>query len=193
MASPIEVTDDPVPTIPIDEELSLTAARPEDREDHLRHLNASPLINHYLISIPFPYTEADADEWMREILPRPFAACEEADWTIRTASGEAIGECWLLRIIRGNRAEIGYWLAPAYWGRGIPARAVRALSHFAFREFDCRKVFASIRDGNTPSRRVLEKAGFAFEATLRAHTVHEGQAYDVHYFGLWRDHEAQTV
>lgn len=187
MASPTEPTGDPVPTIPIDAEVSLTAARPEDRGDHLRHLNASPLIHHYLASIPFPYSEADADEWLREILPRPYTGCEEADWTIRLASGEAIGECWLLRILRSNRAEIGYWMAPAYWGQGFPARAVRTLACFAFREFDCRKVFANIRDGNDRSRRVLEKAGFAYEATLRAHTVHEGRSYDVHYFGLWRD------
>ena len=190
MTGPIEPSDDPVPTIPLDEEVSLTAARREDRVAHLKHLNASPLIHHYLPSIPFPYTEADADEWMREILPRRYTGCEEADWTIRLASGEAVGECWLLNILRGNRAEIGYWIAPECWGRGIPARAVRALSLFAFREFDCRKVFATIRDGNDRSRRVLEKAGFAYEATLRAHTVHEERSYDVHWFGLWRERES---
>lgn len=187
MAGPIELTDDPVPTIPVDDEFSLTPARWEDRAAHLEHLNVSPLIHHYLASIPFPYTEADADEWMREILTRPYTGCEKADWTIRLASGEAVGECWLLSILRGNRAEVGYWMAPAYWGRGIPGRAVRALSLFAMREFDCRKIVATIRDGNERSRRVLEKAGFAFEATLRSHTVHEGRSYDVHYFGLWRE------
>jgi ribosomal-protein-alanine N-acetyltransferase len=179
--------DDPVPTIPIDDELTLTPPRWEDRAAHLRHLNASPLINHYLSSIPYPYTEADADAWLEEVMARRYAGCKEADWTIRLASGEPVGECWLLHIHRGNRAEIGYWVAPEFWGRGVAARAVRAVSLHAFRDFDCWKVMATIRDGNEPSRRVLEKAGFAYEATLSRHTVYQGRAYDVHFFGLWRD------
>ena len=186
MTVSLPVTDDPVPTIGIDDELSLTQARWDDRAAHLKHLNATPLIHHYLPSIPYPYTEADADAWLQQVMVRKYAGCTEADWTIRLSSGEAVGECWLLNIRRGSRVEIGYWVGPEVWGRGIASRAVRALALRAFEDFDCWKVWATIRDGNEASRRVLEKAGFTYEATLREHSVHAGRAYDVHSFGLWR-------
>ncbi len=45
--------------------------------------------------------------------------------------------------------------------------AVRAAAEYAFANFDLCRLFAAVFDGNMASARVLEKAGFTFEARLK--------------------------
>lgn len=181
------VTPSPVPTIIVDHRITLSQITWADRAAHLKYLNATSAISQVLKSIQFPYTQSDADTWLRTVTARIWSAdAKEVDWAIRQTNGELIGEIWLVNILRGIRAEIGYWLAQEFWGQGITPLAVQAVTHHAFDAYELRKVYATVRDGNVASRRVLEKAGYAFEATLRSHTVHDGQSYDVHWYGCWR-------
>src|SRR5262249_59696327 len=72
-------------------------------------------------------------------------------------------------------AEFGYWLGRAYWNRGIISEAVAAFSHAAFEAFDLRRLYAEPFANNTSSVRVLEKAGFIFEARLKNNVMKAGQ------------------
>ena len=53
--------------------------------------------------------------------------------------------------------QVGYWIARAYWGRGI---ATRALSLF-LAELHERPLYAHVAEHNAASIRVLEKCGFS--------------------------------
>ena len=65
------------------------------------------------------------------------------------------------------RAEIGYDLAPAFWGQGVMPEAVGAVLTFGFTTMGLHSVEAQIDPENTGSRRVLEKLGFVQEAYFR--------------------------
>ncbi len=52
---------------------------------------------------------------------------------------------------------VGYWIANAYWGRGV---ATLALRQFLIAHERTRPVFAYVAVTNLGSRRVLEKCGF---------------------------------
>lgn len=78
-----------------------------------------------------------------------------------TASG-GIGIHPQQDIFRKN-AELGYWLAEPFWGKGIMTKAIREMVEFAFRTYDINRVFAKPFGTNIASQRVLEKAGFKFE------------------------------
>jgi RimJ/RimL family protein N-acetyltransferase len=56
-----------------------------------------------------------------------------------------------------GRNSLGYWIAHAYWGRGIATRAVALM----LEEFPRRPLYATAAAHNLPSLRVLEKNGFA--------------------------------
>jgi len=71
-----------------------------------------------------------------------------------------------------NRANIGYVLAKAYWGRGLMAEAIRAFATLAFSDLSFFRVEATCDVENRASARVLEKSGFVREGRLARYTVH---------------------
>lgn len=66
-----------------------------------------------------------------------------------------------------RQAEVGYMLLSAFFGRGYGSEALAAVCDFLFDECDFWKLKALVIEGNTASRRVLEKNGFQLEGLLR--------------------------
>lgn len=83
-----------------------------------------------------------------------------------------------------NRAEIGYWLLPRYWGSGIVAEALVAMVDYLFREWGLHRIEAVVEAGNSNSSRVLERAGFVYEGTLRDCEIKGGQYISLLMFSL---------
>lgn len=90
--------------------------------------------------------------------------------------GEAAGSIAItlkLDVYRMN-AEIGYFLGEQFWGRGIITEALKAIVKYGFETFDIIRIYAEPYADNMASRRVLEKAGFRLEATLRKNVIKNG-------------------
>lgn len=83
-------------------------------------------------------------------------------------------------------AELGYWLAEDYWRRGIMTQAVRQICREAFASFDIVRIFAEPFEGNAASRRVLEKAGFTCEGTMRSGVFKNGVVQSYCMYSLLR-------
>jgi [ribosomal protein S5]-alanine N-acetyltransferase len=66
--------------------------------------------------------------------------------------------------VHRKNAELGYWLAEPFWGKGIVPKAVERMVKYAFDNFDITRIFARPFGTNKASQRVLEKAGFILEA-----------------------------
>lgn len=133
---------------------------------------------------PFPYTPDDAHQFLSRVV-------DQADlmrWAIATPE-EAIGGIGLTRgeDIHRRTAELGYWLAEPYWGRGIASESVQVVTNYAFATFDLLRIFAEPFVTNVGSCRVLEKAGFVCEGILRANAVKAGQVHDMAMYALVRD------
>jgi [ribosomal protein S5]-alanine N-acetyltransferase len=75
-------------------------------------------------------------------------------------------------------AEIGYWLAEAYWGRGVGTALVASLTAQAFALPGITRVFAPIHAHNIGSQRVCEKNGFVCEGLRRKSVMKWGEAID---------------
>jgi ribosomal-protein-alanine N-acetyltransferase len=121
---------------------------------------------------PFPYSVSDAINWLELILPennppRFFAI---------TVDKNVVGSIGLVTkpdIYRKN-LEIGYFLDEEFWGKGIAAKAIKAATSYAFKDFDIVRVYAEPYSDNTGSRRALEKAGYIHEATFRKNVIKNG-------------------
>lgn len=73
-------------------------------------------------------------------------------------AGEAIGAA-SLRVLEEGNLELGYWLAPEHWDRGLATEAARALVVFGFEKLGAEAVNSGHFLDNPASGRVLEKAG----------------------------------
>ena len=128
-------------------------------------------------SFPHPYTAEDA----RAFISFAKGEGEKGDlYRAVVAEGKAVGG---IAVTRGQdvyrrSAEIGYWLTPAYWGRGIMTRAVREICKEVFETTDIVRIFAEPFSVNAASCRVLEKNGFAKEGIKRKSVFKNGAFYD---------------
>ena len=59
--------------------------------------------------------------------------------------------------------EIGWRLAPAFWGRGYATEGARRVLAFAFGELGLSEVVAMTAAINEPSRRVMERLGMTYD------------------------------
>lgn len=105
----------------------------------------------------------------------------------RVSDGAFIGWCALTRWNPDYRsASLGYCLGEAAWGHGYATEAARALLQWAFDTLDLNRVQAEADTRNAASGRVLEKAGFVREGTLREDCVVNGDVSDSWVYGLLR-------
>jgi len=134
--------------------------RMEDAEAVVRHANNINVARQLRDRFPHPYTRANAMAFLKSAV----------------AAG-AIG------YVRGTdverySAEIGYWLGELYWRRGIASEALILVTDYAFSTLNLLRLFALPFADNVASMRVLEKAGYVREATLRASSVKYGKPRD---------------
>lgn len=72
-----------------------------------------------------------------------------------------------------GRGNIGYWLAPQFWGAGFTPEALEAVVGFA-RENGFTGLDASVHQGNQGSARVLVKEGFEYVGDSESHSIPRG-------------------
>ena len=162
--------------IPVNENLIMDRFRPTDAESLAGHAN-NPRIARFLRNrFPSPYTLADAREFIAVAEQVP----EGMLLGIRYR-GEVIGAVGLEpgTDIHRRSAELGYWLAEPYWGRGMVTACVRRYVDFQFERSDLLRIYAEPFADNPASIRVLEKCGFSREGLLRQHAVKDGRVKDV--------------
>lgn len=113
-------------------------------------------------------------------------------WAItRLDEDVLVGNVTLFSIdARQGRAEIGYALHPAHWGRGYAAEALDAVLAHAFDTLALRRVEADIDPRNAASCRLAERVGFKREGLLRERWHVAGELCDTALYGLlardWR-------
>jgi ribosomal-protein-alanine N-acetyltransferase len=95
--------------------------------------------------------------------------------------GRLVGGIGLTQVRRGvaQMATLGYWVGQAFDRRGYTTEAVQLTLRFAFDTLQLHRIEAACLPENTPSRRVLEKAGFLREGYARLY---------LKIAGTWRDH-----
>ncbi len=128
--------------------------------------------------LPYPYTVRDAQAYIASML----AADENTTYAFAIAAGDkAVGSIGAFRKdnVHARTAEMGYYVARPYWDRGIATDAVRRLSAYIFENTDILRLFAEPFAFNAASCRVLEKAGFTCEGTLRGNAVKNGIVIDM--------------
>lgn len=83
-----------------------------------------------------------------------------------------------------NKAELGFWLLPAYWKRGFMQEALKAIIPYWQRQKKIHRMEAFIEVENISSIRVMERAGFTLEGTMVDCEVKDGHYISLHIYSL---------
>lgn len=166
--------------------------RESDAADLAAALNNEKILNNLRDGLPFPYTEADALDYIRAMLA---ADPDETFAFAVTLDDRAVGSIGVFRQqnIHRRTAELGYYIAEPYWGKGCMTQAVLLACGHVFTHSDILRIYAEPFAHNAGSCRVLEKAGFRLEGTLRQNAVKNGQIIDMKLYSLLRDEWEATV
>jgi RimJ/RimL family protein N-acetyltransferase len=102
-------------------------------------------------------------------------------------SNTVIGTTTLFNLSLDNgRAELGYAMAHAHWGKGYMNEALTGLVSHAFEVMKLRRLEADVDPRNAASIRTLERLGFQREGFLRERWHVNGEIQDAFFYGLLR-------
>lgn len=85
-----------------------------------------------------------------------------------------------------KKGEIGFWLLPDYWGRGIITEAMLAICDYAFKQMNLHRIEAFVETENVNSKKVLQKFGFAHEGTMQGCEIKNGKFISIDIFAKLR-------
>jgi [ribosomal protein S5]-alanine N-acetyltransferase len=102
-----------------------------------------------------------------------------------TMSKRLLGACGLNDIVMEHkRAELGYWLLPEQWGKGVAQECVRAILSYAFVTLGIHRVGADVDIENNKSSTLLETLGFQLEGVRRGCELKNGVYLDLKQYSL---------
>ena len=156
----------------------------EDDIDALAHLANNANIANMVARMPHPYTVADAADFVRRTRAGAIGKCVYA--ITKADNGAFLGCCGIEPHEDGRTVELGYWLGDPYWNQGYVTEAAHALIDMVFRTRDVEQIDARCRVMNIPSRRVIQKCGFQFQATGMVQSLAVGGMVPVEWYRLDR-------
>lgn len=164
-------------------ESSIRKWRIDDKADLAENLNNKNILDNLRDGLPYPYTEKDAEEFIKAMLSA------DTNTTYAFAiivDDKVIGSIGVFRCdnIHYRTAEMGYYIGESYWGNGYMTSAVKQVCDYIFNNTDIIRIFAEPFANNIASCRVLEKAGFICEGVLRNNAFKNGSIVDMKMYAL---------
>ena len=166
------------------ENISLRAWATSDIDNLLKYASNPKIAKNMTNAFPHPYTQEAGEAFIAMANSKKpvsiFALC---------LNNEAIGGIGVhpQQDIHEKCAELGYWLAEPFWGKGITSKAVLKMIDFAFLNFDIVRLYARPFSSNIGSQKVLEKCGFKLEARLKKSIYKNGVYLDEMIYSIVKD------
>jgi ribosomal-protein-alanine N-acetyltransferase len=145
----------------------------KDLENVYKGLSDPDVIKYYGIS--FDTLEATKEQltWFRDLEQNKtgiwWAICDKDDLTFIGAGG-------LNDLEKENRkAEIGFWLLPENWGKGIMKEVMPVICNYGFNNLGLHRIEGFVESDNNNCKNGLKYLDFDFEGTMRDCEVKNGK------------------
>lgn len=138
-------------------------------------------VSRWTLSIPHPYTEVHAENWIQFTDSQKKRDGRPMHWAIRQEDGKLIGAIGFAHFDLKNhchRAEIGYWIAKPHWGKGLATSALNRITDYAVNDIGLVRIQATTYSENLASQKVLEKSDYQCEGLLRKYYFRDGKYID---------------
>lgn len=178
---------------PIETRRLLVRSVSADDVDELMTVNGDDAVTRFLPYATWQTTD-DGHAWLARMQAMMDAGSALQFVIAERTTGKPIGTCLLFRHDEtSRRAELGYALARAHWGRGLMHEALSALIDTAFGALHLRRLEAEVDTANAASDRVLRRLGFVAEGLMRQRWQVKGRLYDTRLYGLLAQDRGTTA
>lgn len=137
------------------------------------------------LTVPHPYPDGAAEAWIATHRPG-WESGTQVVYAIVGPGGELLGAVGINVTPEHRRAELGYWVAPAHWNRGVATEAAAALVNLGFDSLGLNRVQAMHFTRNAASGRVMQKLGMRLEGVHRQYFLKNGRFEDVTRYAVLR-------
>lgn len=141
-----------------------------------------------MISVPHPYTQQYAEQWIASHA-QAFARGEAAHFALALrADTSLIGAVELRDISQEHcHAELSCWIGVEWWGQGLATEATAAMVRYGFEQLNLNRITAFHMVRNPASGRALGNIGMKREGLLRQAVRKWGHFEDVVPLALLRE------
>ncbi|WP_299365648.1 GNAT family protein [Winogradskyella sp.] len=165
-------------------ELKLRPWKESDLDSLVTYANNWNVAKNLTDKFPHPYTRENGKQFIDY-------ACSSNPIRVFAIDlgGEAVGGIGIhpQDDIHRKNAELGYWLAEPFWGKGIISEAIKEIVDIAFKTFEIDRVFARPFGTNIASQKVLEKNNFVLEGRFKKVLLKNGEHLDELVYAIRRE------
>jgi ribosomal-protein-alanine N-acetyltransferase len=164
------------PTIKTDR-LLLREITDLDLENIFNGLSNPNVIQHYGIS--FDSLDATKEQMVW------FADKKQMWWAICSLDNKIFYGAGGLNDIddKENKAEIGLWLLPDFWGKGIMKEALPLISDYGFEKIKLSRIEGFVEADNLNCKNAMSKLDFVNEGTMKDCEMKNGKLISVDVYG----------
>lgn len=133
-------------------------------------------------NFPFPFSLTHATDFIRRNIKNNERNIQKAI----ICNGKLVGAIGveLKEDIFKYSGELGYWVTPEFWGKGVATQSVKLMVALAFYHLKMNRMYAEVFGNNMASLKILEKCNFEKEAILKNSIFKDGQFLDCYIFAL---------
>lgn len=155
---------------------------PEDIQNVFHGLSHPDVIKYYGVNFSSLEATKEQMQWFSD-LEKSGAGIW---WAICSLDNKKFyGACGFNNLSQENKkAEIGFWLLPEFWGRGIVQEASKEIIDYAFNELNLHRIEGLVEAGNENSSKALRKLGFQHEGSMRDCEIKNGKFISLDIFAL---------
>ncbi|MDN3587736.1 GNAT family N-acetyltransferase [Pedobacter aquatilis] len=151
-----------------------------DLENVYQGLSNPDVIKHYGVHYHSLAETQDQLNWFKALQDDGtglwWAICNKAD-------EEFIGAVGFNNFNKSHKKiEIGFWLLPKYWKRGIINESATLICNYAFYSLHVNRIEAFVESENENSKKALLKLAFEYEGTMKNCEIKNGKTISLSIF-----------
>ena len=85
-----------------------------------------------------------------------------------------------------HKAEVGLWLLPEFWGKGIMTEAMPMICNYGFNQLGLHRIEGFVESSNENCKKALAKLNFEYEGTMKDCEVKNGAFISVDIYACFK-------
>ena len=152
-----------------------------DIENIFKGLSHPQVIIHYGVSYDSLEATKEQMSWFAEPEQNWWAICSKDNATFYGAAGlNGIST-------EHKKAEIGLWLLPEFWGKGIMKEVMPLICEYGFSELGLHRIEGFVESENENCKKAMSKLDFEYEGTMRECEIKNGEFISLDIYAKLRD------